>query len=157
MPHPFAYLAKGWGCFSLASFAPSKRSPFMRQFVRHQAMGNASSIMEPFRIHVADEVLDDLRARLRQTRWTDQVPGIGWGQGTDLDWLRRLVSYWANEFDWRAWEHKLNALDQFTWNGIHFVHQRAASGRGLRSSSRTAGPAVSSTTLICCRCSRTST
>ena len=87
--------------------------------------------MEPLRIHVADEVLDDLRARLRQTRWPDQVRGIGWRQGTELEWLRRLVSYWANEFDWRAWERKLNALEQFTWNGIHFVHQRAASGRGV--------------------------
>ncbi len=87
--------------------------------------------MEPFRIHVADELLDDLRARLRLTRWPDQVPGIGWGQGTELDWSRRLVSYWANEFDWRAWERKLNALNQFTWDGIHFVHQRAAAGRGV--------------------------
>ena len=87
--------------------------------------------MEPFRIHVADQVLDDLRARLRHTRWPDQVPGIGWGQGTELHWLRRLVSYWADEFDWRIWERKLNALNQFIWDGIHFVHQRAASGRGV--------------------------
>ena len=57
--------------------------------------------MDPFRIHVADEVLDDLRARLRSARWPDQIPGVGWQQGTELDWLRRLVSYWANEFDWR--------------------------------------------------------
>ena len=88
-------------------------------------------MVEPFRIHVADEVLDDLRARLRHTRWPDQIPGIGWKQGTELDWLRRLVSYWADEFDWRAWERRLNALDHFTWEGIHFVHQRAASGRGV--------------------------
>jgi len=88
-------------------------------------------VVDPFRIHVADELLDDLRARLRHTRWPDQVPGIGWGQGTELDWLRRLVYYWAREFDWRAWERKLNALNQFTWDDIHFVHQRAASGRGF--------------------------
>jgi len=87
--------------------------------------------VEPFRIHVADEVLADLRARLRHTRWPDQIPGIGWGQGTELDWLRRLVSYWATEFDWRAWELKLNALNQFKWDGIHFVHQRAVSGDGV--------------------------
>jgi pimeloyl-ACP methyl ester carboxylesterase len=87
--------------------------------------------VKPFRIHVADEVLDDLRARLRHTRWPDQVPGIGWEQGTELVWLQRLVSYWADEFDWRAWERKLNALHHFTWEGIHFVHQRAASGRGV--------------------------
>jgi pimeloyl-ACP methyl ester carboxylesterase len=83
--------------------------------------------VQPFRIQIADEVLNDLRTRLRQTRWPDQIPGIGWEQGTELDWLKRLVSYWAREFDWRAWEHKLNALDHFSWEGIHFVHQRAKS------------------------------
>ena len=88
-------------------------------------------MVEPFRIHVADEVLDDLRARLRHTRWPDQIPGIGWKQGTDLDWLRRIVSYWADEFDWRAWEQRLNTLDHFTWEGIHFVYKQAASGRGM--------------------------
>src|SRR5258708_3355381 len=88
-------------------------------------------VVEPFRIHVADEVLDDLRARLRHTRWPDQMPGIGWEQGTELDWLRRLVSNWIHEFDWRGWERKLNAFDHFTWQGIHFVHHRAASGQGV--------------------------
>ena len=77
--------------------------------------------MEPFRIQIAEEVLDDLRARLCRTRWPDQIPGIGWEQGTELDWLQRLVSYWAHEFDWCAWERKLNALDHFIWEGIHFV------------------------------------
>ena len=41
------------------------------------------------------------------------------------------MSYWANQFDWRAWEHKLDTLDQFIWNGIHYVHQRAKSGLGV--------------------------
>ena len=88
-------------------------------------------MVERFQIHVPDGVLDDLRARLRRTRWPNQVPSIGWKQGTELEWLRRLVSYWADEFDWRAWERKLNALDHFTWEGIHFVHRRAVSGRGV--------------------------
>jgi pimeloyl-ACP methyl ester carboxylesterase len=87
--------------------------------------------VEPFRIHVADDVLDDLRARLRHTRWPDQIPAVGWEQGTELEWLRRLVSYWVHEFDWRVWEQRLNAFDHFTSEGIHFMYQRAASGRGM--------------------------
>jgi pimeloyl-ACP methyl ester carboxylesterase len=87
--------------------------------------------MEPFRIHVADEVLDDLRARLRRTRWPDQVPGVDWRQGTELDWLQQLVAYWVDEFDWRAWQQRLNTLQHYTWEGMHFVHQRAASGRAV--------------------------
>jgi pimeloyl-ACP methyl ester carboxylesterase len=93
----------------------------------HQTIG----VMESFRIHVADDVLEDLRLRLQHTRWPDQVPGIGWKQGTELDWLRQRVSYWADEFDWRSWERRLNALEHFLWDGIHFVYQRAASGRGV--------------------------
>ncbi len=88
-------------------------------------------MLEPFRIRVPDDVLDDLRSRLRQTRWPDQIPGIGWKQGTELEWLKHLVSYWADEFDWRAWERKLNALEHFMWEGIHFVRQRAAFGHGI--------------------------
>jgi hypothetical protein len=93
--------------------------------------GQGGVVVERFQIHVPDGVFDDLRARLRRTRWPNQVPSIGWKQGTELEWLRRLVSYWADEFDWRAWERKLNALDHFTWEGIHFVHRRAVSGRGV--------------------------
>ena len=85
-------------------------------------------MLEPFRIHVADKVLDDLRTRLRRTRWPNQIAGIEWKQGTELEWLQGLVGYWAEEFDWRAWERRLNALHHFTWEGIHFVHQRALSG-----------------------------
>jgi Epoxide hydrolase N terminus len=61
----------------------------LRHFLRVQlATGYGQEriiVVEPFRIHVADEVLNDLRARLRNARWPDQIPGIGWEQGTELD------------------------------------------------------------------------
>jgi pimeloyl-ACP methyl ester carboxylesterase len=87
--------------------------------------------VESFRIHVAEEVLEDLRVRLRNTRWPDQIPGIGWAQGTETQWLQDLVSYWIHEFDWRVWERKLAALEQFTWQGNHLVHSPAASGGAI--------------------------
>ena len=87
--------------------------------------------MKPFRVHVADEVLDDLRERLRHARWPDQVPGIGWKQGTELEWLQRLVYYWIHKFDWRAWEQRLNTFDHFQWEDIHFLYKRAPSPRAL--------------------------
>jgi pimeloyl-ACP methyl ester carboxylesterase len=87
--------------------------------------------LQRFHIHIADEVLDDLKARLLHTRWPDQVPGIGWKQGTELEWLRSLVCYWTDSFDWRAWEQKINAFDNFEWQGIHFIHKRSASGKGV--------------------------
>ena len=85
--------------------------------------------MEPFRIHVADEVLDDLRARLRHTRWPDQVPGIGWGQGTELDWLRRLVSFWADSSTGVPGSGSSTRSTNSLGTASTSCHQHAASGR----------------------------
>jgi pimeloyl-ACP methyl ester carboxylesterase len=86
----------------------------------------------PFRIDVSDEILLDLRARLRSTRWPADAPGEPWQLGTDASFLRRLANYWLTEFDWRAQEARLNQVPQFTteMDGtlIHFVHRRAAGG-----------------------------
>jgi hypothetical protein len=91
--------------------------------------------VEPFSIKVQDEVLSDLRARLRNTRWPDQVPDAPWRLGTDLDYLKQLVVYWADGFDWRSRERELNAFDQFRAEldgvHIHFVHHLARRGNGI--------------------------
>jgi pimeloyl-ACP methyl ester carboxylesterase len=83
----------------------------------------------PFRIDVADSVLDDLRRRLRASRWPEPAPGPSWSQGTDLDYLRALVDYWDATFDWRAQESRLNSYEQFTADvdgtRLHFVHRRS--------------------------------
>jgi len=85
--------------------------------------------VEPFRVAVADSVLDDLRTRLRATRWPDPAPGPAWGQGTDLDYLQELVRYWVDEFDWKAQERWLNGYEHFVAEiddvRIHFVHRRS--------------------------------
>ena len=85
---------------------------------------------EPFEIAVPDEALADLRERVRRTRWPDEIEGIGCEQGTPLDYLRSLLTEWADGFDWRAREAELNRLPQFRvevgGQRIHFVHVRAA-------------------------------
>ncbi|MEO6324774.1 MAG: epoxide hydrolase family protein [Thermoanaerobaculia bacterium] len=89
----------------------------------------------PFTIHVPDEVLSDLRTRIRSTRWPGRAPGSAWGQGTDLDYLKRLLAYWADGFDWRAEERRLNTFGHFRAAlgdvQIHFVHERARTGTGI--------------------------
>jgi microsomal epoxide hydrolase len=81
-----------------------------------------------FRIHVPEGVLDDLRARLVNARWPEQV-GPDWQYGTPLAYLRELCAYWADGFDWRAQETRLNAFAQFTTDiegeSLHFIHQRS--------------------------------
>jgi len=91
--------------------------------------------VEPFSIHVDDQVLADLRARIRNTRWPDPAPGAAWEQGTDLGYLQQVLAYWADEFDWRAQERQLNRFDHFRAElddvRIHFVHQRPRRGHGI--------------------------
>ncbi len=82
-----------------------------------------------FRIAVDQAVLDDLRARVAATRWPPAIDGAGWERGTDIDYLRALAARWL-EYDWRAEEDALNALDHVRIEvdgfGLHAVVQRAA-------------------------------
>ena len=90
----------------------------------------------PFRIDVSGEVLLDLQARLRNTRWPVEAPGEPWELGTDSQFMRGLTEYWIDGFDWRAAEANLNRYPQFTTEidgtRIHFVHRRATSDDGAR-------------------------
>ncbi|MGC5306640.1 epoxide hydrolase family protein [Micromonospora zamorensis] len=87
-----------------------------------------------FRIDVSDAVLDDLRARLARTRFTDRSGNRPWQGGVDPDYLRDLVSYWHDGYDWRAREAELNAYPQHLavvgGRKLHFLHVRAARPAG---------------------------
>lgn len=84
--------------------------------------------IEPFKINVPEAVLLDLKERLAQTRWPDEVEGAGWDYGTNLDYMKGLVDYWQNKYDWRAQEAELNRFSQFraevNGTGIHFIYER---------------------------------
>lgn len=83
----------------------------------------------PYRIHVPDAALADLKERLARTRFPSEIEASAWDYGTNLAYLKELVTYWRDTFDWREQERKLNELPQFitTIDGlqIHFVHQRS--------------------------------
>jgi pimeloyl-ACP methyl ester carboxylesterase len=82
-----------------------------------------------FRIDVPQEQLDDLVERIRRTRWAERETVDDWSQGVPLSYLREIVAYWANEYDWRAREARLNRFPQFMTTidglGIHFLHVRS--------------------------------
>lgn len=84
------------------------------------------AIVNPFQINVSQSVLDDLSNRIRQTRWPETGEGAGWAYGTDPVYLRELLTYWDESFDWRRQEEELNKYPQFTTEiegiTIHFVH-----------------------------------
>ena len=93
-------------------------------------MPGVSPRPEPFAPKADPAALEDLRARLRATRWPDAPEDAGWSIGADLDYLRELVAYWADEFDWTAQEQALARLPRYRVRlgdyRIHYVHARAA-------------------------------
>jgi epoxide hydrolase len=98
--------------------------------------------IRPFRIEIPQADLDDLNDRLTRTRWADELPyeqvtdGVwrgpvqpGWEYGVPVAYVRELVAYWRDGFDWRKQEAKLNDYPQFITEidgqAIHFAHARS--------------------------------
>ena len=102
-----------------AAAAPTPASP--------AAVGEDA--IRPFRAHISDADLADLRRRLTATRWPDKETVANASQGAQLAQLQELVRYWATKYDWRKAEAKLNALPQFVTKidgvDIHFIHVKS--------------------------------
>ncbi|TVT16310.1 epoxide hydrolase [Amycolatopsis acidiphila] len=83
----------------------------------------------PFRIDVPEAELRELRDRLRRTRWPEAETVDDWSQGVPLGYVQDLCRYWAEEYDWRATQARLNALPQYRTEidglGISFFHVRS--------------------------------
>jgi pimeloyl-ACP methyl ester carboxylesterase len=87
-----------------------------------------------FRVDIPESDLDDLRERLRRTRWPEPSTIEGWDQGVPLDYAQELCAYWADRYDWRRCEAELNSRPQFRTGldgggddrlEIHFIHARS--------------------------------
>jgi len=90
--------------------------------------------IEPFKIAIDDEVLDDLFNRLSRRRWPEREAVDDWTQGIPLAYLQEVCEYWRSSYDWRGREALLNRFPQFrvplTGEGsdalaIHFIHVRS--------------------------------
>jgi pimeloyl-ACP methyl ester carboxylesterase len=94
------------------------------------ATTTTTSEIRPFRVAIPQADLDDLQARLQNTRFATPAPGDSWDYGTPESYLREMVDHWKDGFDWRAQEERMNAHPQFLTEidgqTIHFVHVRSA-------------------------------
>jgi pimeloyl-ACP methyl ester carboxylesterase len=85
--------------------------------------------IRPFTIDIPQDVIDDLQARLANTRYPEPAPGDDWSHGTPVSYLRDMVDRWRR-FDWRAQEARMNAVPNFVTDidgqSVHFVHVRSA-------------------------------
>ncbi|HEU5282990.1 MAG TPA: epoxide hydrolase [Burkholderiales bacterium] len=82
---------------------------------------------QPYQLAVPEAVLNDLRERLARTRLPDEPPAAPWSTGTSVGYMRALLDYWREGFDWRAHEARLNAFPQFTVPlagiDLHYIHE----------------------------------
>lgn len=89
----------------------------------------SSEAIRPFKVHISDQALRDLKTRLQATRWPDKETVGDASQGVQLAKLQQLVKHWETDYDWRKLEAKLNALPQFvtTIDGVEvqFIHVRS--------------------------------
>ncbi len=85
--------------------------------------------VNPFHVSVPDDELASLRSRLRATRWPERETVDDWSQGIPLQAIQDLCAYWADDYDWRLTEARLNDVGQFRTEidglGIHFLHIRS--------------------------------
>lgn len=85
--------------------------------------------VQPFRVSVEPAVIEDLRGRLRRTRWPEPATAPGWVQGAPTAFVRELCSYWVDGYDFAAAERRLNRHPQFRTSidglGVHFIHVRS--------------------------------
>jgi epoxide hydrolase len=91
--------------------------------------------IQPFTIDIPQTAIDNLRDRLAQARWPDEIPGVSWSRGVPLAYLKELTEAWRTRYDWREHEARLNAFPQFTTEidgqTIHFLHVRSPEPNAL--------------------------
>jgi pimeloyl-ACP methyl ester carboxylesterase len=94
-----------------------------------------SAMIEPFQIAVPEATLEDLTRRLRHARWPDSVIDAAWRYGTNIEYLKNLVAYWLETFDWREQERRLNQIPQYRAASpagrLHVVWRRADGGHNF--------------------------
>ena len=88
---------------------------------------------EQFRVEVPQAVLDDLQERLARTRFAPEFANDDWSYGTNLSYLRQLIEYWRERYDWRRVEREINSFSHYKTEiegiPIHFIHEP---GKGPR-------------------------
>jgi len=91
-------------------------------------------MIKPFTAKIPQSVFDDLKLRLMQTRWPDEITNSDWKYGADLSFMKELAAYWTNTFNWRKVEDEINFYPNFIGeikgHKIHFLHIK---GNGKRS------------------------
>jgi pimeloyl-ACP methyl ester carboxylesterase len=118
-----------------ASLIPSRLAAAPTSASTRVFDASTSDAIRPFRVHVPEEQLVDLRRRIAATRWPDQETVSDGSQGVQLAKFQDVMRYWATGYDWRKVEARLNALPMFVTEidgvDIHFIHVKSRHANAL--------------------------
>lgn len=90
--------------------------------------------IEPYKVSVSNDELERLAQKLSTTTLPDELDESGWGYGTPLAEVKKLLTFWKDTFRWKDAEAKINQLPQyktairvtnFDELSVHFVHQQS--------------------------------
>jgi pimeloyl-ACP methyl ester carboxylesterase len=86
-------------------------------------------MIKPFKVNIEQHKLDDLKNRLQQTRWPDEIENSGWQYGANLKFMKELQHYWLYHYDWRETENEINQYENYIAEidgyNIHFIHKKS--------------------------------
>ncbi|AZG16824.1 MULTISPECIES: epoxide hydrolase family protein [Cupriavidus] len=121
--------ASALAALALSGHSPAAHAADAAPKAQAAAPAKADESIRPFRVHVPQAQLDDLRKRIAATRWPDKETVADDSQGIQLARVQALVKYWGTQYDWRKAEAQLNALPQFVTKidgvDIQFIHVRS--------------------------------
>jgi hypothetical protein len=91
--------------------------------------------MKIFKVDFNKPAIEDLKNRLAQTRWPDEIENTKWEAGTNLAYLEKLCDYWQYHYDWKKNEDYLNSFQHYRSDidgtGIHFIHEKGKGEKPL--------------------------
>ena len=120
---------------STATQAPNAAQTFVIGAAATSADPSGDTSIRPFKFHATDEQLADLKRRIAATKWPSRELVADDTQGVQLATMQKVADYWANQYDWRKVEARLNALPMFVTNidgvDIHFIHVKSKNANAL--------------------------
>lgn len=91
--------------------------------------------IKPYTINISKEEIDNLKQRLELTRFPDELPNAEWEYGIPLDFMKEIMRYWKDEFDWYEVESKINSFSNYKVNidgiDVHFIYERGSGANSI--------------------------
>lgn len=83
-------------------------------------------MIKKFTANISDDNISELKEKIKNTRWPDEMHDSSWNYGSNLSYMKDLADYWLNTFSWKKVEEKINSFPNYTFdvdgNTIHFLH-----------------------------------